>query len=81
MDSSLAATTPLAHARSLLAAIHDAPAVVFPRREIIVAWLEDYLARARHKGYLVDDAETKDLTALERFLRRNQIAVSGVPAA
>jgi hypothetical protein len=64
-----------AQARSLLAAIHDAPTIILPRRAILVEWLTDFLARASEKSYLPLEDEGKDLAALRSYLRTNCVPV------
>ncbi len=69
-----------AQARSLLAALQDAPMTIVPRREPITAWLNAYLLRAGEKGYVMGETETDDLAALDQFLRTNDVPMA-TPAA
>lgn len=75
MNTALESRTSPMHARSLLTAINDASARYFPRREIIVEWLEAYLARTPDEGAVIDD-EKADLVALDRYLRSNHVTVA-----
>jgi hypothetical protein len=68
-------------ARALLHDIESAPVTAIPRRDTIIAWLETYLARTSQKGYITDDAEAKDLIALDHFLRTYAVPVAGESAA
>lgn len=65
------------HARALRADLLASPAVWLPRREIIVEWLSELLSRAQNPSYEFQAAETNDLDAVDRFLRKNKVPVAG----
>ncbi len=67
----------LIHARSLQADILAAPDVWLPRREILLDWLQSFLARAAAPKYELDVSEATDLRALDQFLRRQKVPVAG----
>ena len=67
-----------AQAKSLLADIMGAPAVLLPRRDTLVAWLEAYLLRSDRRGYVMEDSESTDLNALSRFLRSQGVEALSV---
>jgi hypothetical protein len=64
------------HARALLEDIQRAPEIALPRRETLVDWLNAFLLRAGRRGYVMAQAETEDLIALDRFLRSLNIPVA-----
>lgn len=67
----------LIHARALQADILAAPGVWLPRREILLEWLKAFLARAAAPKYELEEGETSDLHALDRFLRKQNVPVAG----
>lgn len=81
MKHSAEETTHHTQAKALLNDIESAPVTAIPRRDTIVAWLETYLARTSRKGYVTDEAEAKDLIALDQFLRTCAVPVAGQSAA
>ena len=67
----------LIHARALQADILAAPGVWLPRREILLEWLNAFLARAAPPGYEFVESEASDLRALDQFLRKLKVPVTG----
>lgn len=67
------------HARALRADLLANPAVWLPRREVLLEWLVELLARAQDPQYVFTSTETDDLVAIDRFLRAND--VPAVPVA
>ena len=68
--------THLTHARALRADIVGAPQVWLPRREAVLEWLDSFLLRAAQPKYELGDSEPDDLTALDRFLRQQDVPVA-----
>jgi hypothetical protein len=68
--------TQLAQARDLRAAILAAPTVWLPRREILVEWLNVFLLRAAVPGAELEESDTSDLDALDRFLRKQHVPLT-----
>lgn len=66
----------ITHARGLRAGIVGAPQVWLPRREILVEWLDGFLARTARSSYELETTEAADLRALDRFLRRNHVPLT-----
>lgn len=66
----------LARARSLRADLLASPTVWLPRREILLEWLNAFLARAKATEYELGATEADDLAAVDRFLRTNQIPIA-----
>lgn len=66
----------LIHARALRADILAAPDVWLPRREILLDWLNAFLARAAAPKYELDQTEEADLAALDQFLRKTKVPVA-----
>lgn len=64
-------------AKALLNDIEGAHATAIPRRDTIVSWLNTYLARTNQTGYVSNDGEVRDLTALDQFLRSCAVPVAG----
>jgi hypothetical protein len=46
-----------------------------PRREVLLDWLDDFLTRAKKRGFEMAPADLENLTALDQFVRFN-----GIPA-
>jgi hypothetical protein len=65
------------HARALRADLLASPTIWLPRREILLEWLSEFLTRAQDSRYVFETAETTDLDALDRFLRKNHVPVAG----
>ncbi len=57
-----------AQAVGLLAELRAVEAAL-PRREILTAWLEEFIARTAASGAAVGPADREDLAALGKFLR------------
>lgn len=67
----------LIHARAMQADILAAPNVWLPRREILLEWLKAFVARAAAPRYELGGSEASDLRALDQFLRRLKVPVTG----
>ncbi|ACB76828.1 hypothetical protein [Opitutus terrae] len=61
------------HARALRADLLASPTVWVPRREVLLDWLAELLARAQDPHYVFDATAMKDLDAVDRFLRDNKV--------
>ena len=64
-----------AYAESLYADIHAVVKDSLPRREVLLGWLDDFLLRAKKRGFQMEQADVNDLTALDQFVR-----INGIPA-
>jgi hypothetical protein len=62
-----------AYATSLYADIHAVVKDGLPRREVLLDWLDDFLLRAKKRGFQMEQADVDDLTALDQFVRINRI--------
>jgi hypothetical protein len=62
-----------AYATSLLADVRAAAKNTLPRREDVLTWLADFLARCDRKGYHTQPAEAENLSAIDDFLRASQV--------
>jgi hypothetical protein len=67
----------LTHANSLRADILAAPAVWLPRRDVLLQWLNGFVERAQAASYELGETEAADLTALEHFLRKRNVPLTG----
>lgn len=63
-------------AKALLADIHASPSTALPRRDTLVEWLDTLVLRSHQKGYVASDEDSKDLIALARFLRVNDVPMA-----
>jgi len=61
------------HARALRADIMASPNVWLPRRDKLIEWLDGFLTRSESPKYELEETEAADLTALDRFLRVQQV--------
>lgn len=62
-----------AYAESLYADIHAVVKDSLPRREVLLGWLDDFLLRAKKRGFQMEQADVNDLTALDQFIRINKV--------
>jgi hypothetical protein len=62
-----------AYAASLYADIHAVVKDGLPRREVLLDWLDDFLLRAKKRGFQMAPADVNDLMALDQFVRINKI--------
>lgn len=46
-----------------------------PRREVLLEWLNEFLLRAKKRGFQMEQGDVDNLTALDQFVRFN-----GIPA-
>ncbi|HVZ64127.1 MAG TPA: hypothetical protein VG838_06475 [Opitutaceae bacterium] len=67
----------LAHAGTLRSDILAADTAWLPRREILLDWLNAFVARAQAANYELGQTEAADLAALEQFLRKRNIPAGG----
>lgn len=58
-----------AEASELLTVIQRSLTVFFPRRDEVVAWLNDFIRRSGRRGFILDETDSDNLTELEKFLR------------
>ena len=63
------------YATSLHADIHAVVKDGLPRREVLLDWLDDFLLRAKKRGFQMEQAEVNNLIALDQFVHMN-----GIPA-
>jgi hypothetical protein len=63
------------YATSLYADIHAVVKDGLPRREVLLDWLNDFLLRAKKRGFQMEQADLNNLTALDQFVR-----INGIPA-
>jgi hypothetical protein len=61
------------YATSLYTDIHAVVKDGLPRREVLLDWLDDFLQRAKKRGFEMAQADVNDLTALDQFVRINKI--------
>lgn len=61
-------------ATSLLADLDSATARNLPRREVLVAWLVDFIDRSARRGFSLGATEVADLTAVHDYLVVSQVA-------
>ncbi len=61
------------YATSLYTDIHAVVKDGLPRREVLLDWLDDFLLRAKKRGFQMVQADVDDLTALDQFVRINRI--------
>ncbi|HUJ45252.1 MAG TPA: hypothetical protein VLW52_16775 [Opitutaceae bacterium] len=47
-----------------------------PRREVLLDWLDDFLVRAKKRGFEMAQVEVDNLIALDEFVHRNGIAAT-----
>jgi hypothetical protein len=64
------------YATSLHADIEAAANDGLPRREVLIAWLDDFLLRAKKRGFEMAPADVDNLTALDQFVRFNLITAT-----
>jgi hypothetical protein len=64
------------YATSLLADIQAVAKNDLPRREVILDWLDEFLLRSKKRGFVMGQTDVDDLTALDLFVRVNQIPAS-----
>lgn len=65
------------HARVLRADLLASPTVWLPRRDVLLDWLAEFIARAQDPRYVFETTETNNLDAIDRFLRKNKVPVAG----
>ena len=63
------------YATSLHTDIHAVVKDGIPRREVLLDWLDDFLLRAKKRGFQMEQAEVDNLIALDQFVHMN-----GIPA-
>jgi hypothetical protein len=61
------------YATSLLADIQAVARNGLPRQEVLLDWLDEFLLRSKKRGFVMAQADVDDLTALDLFVRANQI--------
>lgn len=62
-----------AYATSLHSDITGAVNDGLPRRQVLLDWLDDFLLRARKRGFEPAGEDRENLTALDQFVRFNRI--------
>lgn len=61
------------YATSLHADIEAAVNDGLPRRDVLLGWLDDFLLRAKKRGFEMVQEDVDNLTALDQFVRYNRI--------
>ena len=61
------------YATSLHADIKAAVNDGLPRREVLLDWLDNFLLRAKKRGFEMVQEDVDNLTALDQFVRFNRI--------
>jgi hypothetical protein len=61
------------YATSLHADIEAAVNDGLPRRQVLLDWLDDFLRRAKKRGFEMAREDLDNLTALDQFVRFNKI--------
>ncbi len=69
-------TTYQAYATSLRDDIKSAATAGLPRRDILLDWLDDFLLRAKKRGFQMQQTDVDNLNALDQFVRFNGIPVT-----